>query len=91
MNTCCSLPPLPYTRRDRLVEVLVDPDVALPQLVLEQREAFLDQLVQVEVLEFAAVQACEIQQSVHDLRGPERLLLDLLQDRLAAVRFRVSA
>ena len=65
--------------------------MCLPQLVVEQRQAFPDQLIQIEILELAAVHAREVQQTVHDFGSAEGLLFDLLEQQLAGVAYPVCS
>ena len=75
---------------DPVGELAAHFDVGDLELMLEQREHVGDDGVEIDVDALVGRRARprEVQQSVHDLRGPERLPLDLLEQRRLRVAWR---
>ncbi len=78
-NTCCSLPELPFTAGSMDVAVQLHFDARLFQLMLDQRQGFLNHPVQIHFHEFGGRGARKIQQRIDDLAGAEGLLGDLVE------------
>ncbi len=51
------------------------------ELVFQQLQSFFDHVIEIQSRKLRRTSARKIQQAIHDFRGPERLLRDLVQKR----------
>ena len=80
-NTCCSLPVLPWIGGSSGYRSCCTLMRAVLNWCSSKRQRVLDDAIQIDVAEFGARSAREVQQAVDDLRSAEGLARDLLQQR----------